>query len=149
MGERVGGWVGEWFPTAAIIRLSQPSLAGVGAEISNNFNEFWYTWNYSSYKSFLDPKRYYGRGTYALTKVQKISGTEGYIDLAIPGRRGLCQNVKSFQDCLMEDYIERGLELCKCIPLYLRYFYKQVKNTQSHGFQRLWYSYWEILTVNQ
>ena len=40
MGERVGGWVGEWFPTAAIIRLSQPSLAGVGAEISNNFNGF-------------------------------------------------------------------------------------------------------------
>ena len=61
----------------------------------------------------------------------KITGTEGYIDLAQPGRRGLCQNVKSFQDCLMEDYMERGLEDCKCVPLYLRNFDKQVRYQTS------------------
>ena len=27
----LGGWVGGWFPTIVIIRLSQPSLAGAGA----------------------------------------------------------------------------------------------------------------------
>ena len=78
------------------------------------------------HNSFVDPQRYYGRGAYALRKVQKISGTGGYIDIAKPGRKGLCQNVTSFQHCLMKDYMERGLELCKCIPLYLRNSNKQV-----------------------
>ena len=32
----VGGWAGEWFPTVMIIRLFQPSVAGVGAELGNN-----------------------------------------------------------------------------------------------------------------
>ena len=81
--------------------------------------------------SFVDPQRYYGSGTYALTKVMNISGTEGYIDLAQPGKRGLCQNVKPFQDCLMEDYMERGLEVCKCVPLYLRNLKKQVRYQKS------------------
>ena len=55
-----------------------------------------------------------------MTNVKQIRGTEGYIDLA--DRRGMCQNIADFQDCLMEDYMERGLEACKCIPLYLRKF---------------------------
>ena len=92
------------------------SLPNLYQRLLNTFSEL----------SFLDPQRYYGRGTYALTNVKQIRGTEGYIDLAKPGRKGMCQNVKHFQDFLIEDYIERGLEVCECIPLYLRNWTKQV-----------------------
>ena len=72
----------------------------------------------------------------------KIIGTESYIDLAKPERRGMCQNIQSFQDCLMKDYLERGLEACKCIPLYLRNFDKQVR------YPKLYYNLliWHLLT---
>ena len=37
----VGGWVGGWLRITLIIRLSQPSLAGVGAELGNSLICSW------------------------------------------------------------------------------------------------------------
>ena len=71
------------------------------------------------------PLRLYGPGSYALTDVKEISGTERYLKIA--EKKGICQSDEVMEDCLARKYIEAGEKECNCTPYWLRDYSKNVR----------------------
>ena len=66
----------------------------------------------------------FGGGSYALSAVKEIDGTNSYLKLAT--KRELCQNKEAVEDCLTNDYIKNSFEKCQCTPYSLRNYSKMV-----------------------
>ena len=66
----------------------------------------------------------FGAGTYHISSVKKVDGTESYFALA--EETGLCQNKKQVEYNLKKDVLKQGLTICKCIPYKLKEFRKEV-----------------------
>ena len=71
-----------------------------------------------------EPLILYGEGNYALTAIKEIDATEGFLNL---GEEIIdCQNIETYLECQTRDYMQMGLEECKCTPYELRNFSKEV-----------------------
>ena len=65
-----------------------------------------------------------GDGNYALTGLKEIDVTKGF--LGLDDKIKQCQTEETYRECRSKQYIETGVEKCKCIPFALRYFSKMV-----------------------
>ena len=65
----------------------------------------------------------FGAGTYLISSVKKVDGTESYF--AFAEETGLCQNKERVEDCLEKDFLQQGMTKCKCIPYRLRDYTKK------------------------
>ena len=72
----------------------------------------------------LEPLLLFGEGTYALTSVKEMTGTDSFLEL--DEKIKLCQTRETVEDCLAKDFLKKGLEKCKCTPFRLRNFTKEV-----------------------
>ena len=63
-----------------------------------------------------------GEGTYAITAVKEIKVTEDFLGQDEKTKK--CQDKVSFEDCITEQYLDKLVELCKCVPYRLRNFTK-------------------------
>ena len=72
-----------------------------------------------------EPLILYGEGSYALSSVKEIDGTEAYLKLA--KKKGECQDKESLIECHEREFITNGIDQCKCVPYWLRHFSKEVK----------------------
>ena len=59
-----------------------------------------------------------------MTSVKEVDGTEDFMDFA--KEKNLCQNEKSFQDCLTETFMHDSLMMCKCVPFGVKLYDSQV-----------------------
>ena len=66
----------------------------------------------------LAPKTLYGAGNYGLTNVKQIDVTKNFLNL--PKDIQLCQNLKSFEDCLTTYFKNTINRMCGCTPYQLR-----------------------------
>ena len=64
----------------------------------------------------------FGEGSYALTEVTEVEGTEAYLGLDEEIRH--CQNRETFHECQAREYLRNGLAKCNCIPYELRNYSK-------------------------
>ena len=85
------------------------------------------------------PLRVFGGGTYTLSAVKAIDGTEQYIRHA--EKTGQCQNKETQENCHTREYLSQGLEQCSCVPFVLRNYSKQVTWSQSKLPTPIPYSY--------
>ena len=74
--------------------------------------------------SLTEPLTIFGAGDYLLTDVKKVDGTDSYIALA--EETGLCQNRERVEDCLVQDFLQKGLDECRCTLYELRNYTKEV-----------------------
>ena len=70
------------------------------------------------------PLRVFGGGTYTLSSVKAIDGTEEYMKLA--EKSGQCQNKEAQESCLTRAYFSQGMKQCSCVPYLLRNYSKEV-----------------------
>ena len=73
-------------------------------------------------------KALFGEGSYALTEVTEVKGTEAYLGLDEGIRH--CQNSETFHECQAKEYLRNGMAKCNCTPYELRDYSK----TGSCGF---------------
>ena len=73
---------------------------------------------------FSAPLVLYGEGSYSLSSVKVIDGTDDYIYMAEKG--GQCQDKESYQACLSREYLRQGLDQCSCTPYKFRNYAKGV-----------------------
>ena len=69
------------------------------------------------------PLTVYGRGSYALSSVKEVTGTEEYLKKAERG--GQCQNKETILEC-RERQFQQGVTQCGCVPFNLRNFAAKV-----------------------
>ena len=72
----------------------------------------------------LEPLLLFGEGTYALTSVKEMTGTDSFLEL--DEKIKLCQTRETVEDCLAKDFLKKGLAKCKCITFRLRNYTKEV-----------------------
>ena len=61
---------------------------------------------------FPVPLTFFGEGSYALTAVKAIDGTEQFLNLA--EKTEICQNKETFENCLTREYLAQGMDQCNC-----------------------------------
>ena len=71
-----------------------------------------------------EPLILFGEGSYALSAVKEISGTDNFLKMDEGVKK--CQNRESFQECQATEYLRKGLEECKCTPYEMRNYSKTV-----------------------
>ena len=71
---------------------------------------------YNSHNLFstLEPVKLIGEGEYKIDAWKEIHVTESYLGLDKDVMK--CQNEESIQSCQTEDYVERLLKVCGCLP---------------------------------
>jgi hypothetical protein len=72
-----------------------------------------------------EPLKLFGEGSYALSAVKEISGTDNFLKMDEGVKK--CQNRESLQECQATQYMRKGLEECKCTPYELRNYSKTVR----------------------
>ena len=73
----------------------------------------------------IAPLSVYGRGSYALSSVKEVEGTEEYLKMA--ERSGQCQNKETHQECGARHF-QQLVQQCGCVPFNLRNFASQVSD---------------------
>ena len=74
--------------------------------------------------SFSAPLKAFGEGDFKLSVVKEIDGTDSYMKSS--EKAGNCQNKESQENCFAREYLNKGLETCKCVLFKLRNFSKTV-----------------------
>ena len=67
----------------------------------------------------------FGGGSYTLSSVMEIEGTEEYLKRAEKSRD--CQNKEAQEECLAREYSDQGLRQCSCVPYKLRNYSNMVR----------------------
>ena len=78
----------------------------------------------------------YGEGDYSLTAIKEIETTDAFLGLDEEIRN--CQTVETFEECQAKEYIEIGLDRCKCTTYELRNFLIKV-NKKEIFYQNVYY----------
>ena len=96
-------------------------------------------WKMESLKPILyfpEPLTFYGEGSYALSAVKEIDGTEEFLRLDEGVKN--CQSRETFQDCQAREYVRKGLARCGCVPFQIRTYARHVSSVMVQPYQALW-----------
>ena len=80
---------------------------------------------------FPVPLTFFGEGSYALTAVKSIDGTEQFLKLA--EKTEICQNKETFENCQTREYIAQGVKQCNCTLYRLRNYSREVRVSSENG----------------
>ena len=72
-----------------------------------------------------EPHKLFGGGSYALSSVKQIDGTDAFLKYAETTR--ICQNKETVEECVAKDFLLEGLARCNCTLYRLRNYTRQVK----------------------
>ena len=104
---------------------STPSLRPKPGVLQNIFAGTSFQLKISNIPSITEPARAYGEGEYALSAIKEHDVTEAF--LAIKDKKDFeCQNQESFQDCIMNEFLENGIQDCNCTPYNIRNYTRDV-----------------------
>ena len=78
------------------------------------------------YYLFLEPVKLKGEGKYNLNNVKQIELTESYYGLNVNVKR--CQNEEDVNDCTTRKFLDKVLQLCKCLPFSIRTSHNVFRN---------------------
>ena len=73
-----------------------------------------------------EPLKLFGGGSYALTSMKEIDGTDSFMTHA--EHTHICQNRETKEKCLTQHFLKKGSEECKCTPFRLRNYTREVYN---------------------